>query len=70
MTPLELGVRISPSPESVEIVRATLRRMGFGLSEADARSLVEAVLAVEGPQLHLLVARHRGELARDHPGHR
>lgn len=55
MTPLELGLRISPSPESVEIVRATLRRMGFGLSEADAQRLVEAVLAVEGPKLHLLV---------------
>jgi hypothetical protein len=55
MTPLEQGVRLSPSPESIEIIRVTLRRLGFSVSEADAARLVEAVLAVEGPKLHLLV---------------
>jgi hypothetical protein len=55
MTPLEQGIRLSPSPESIEIVRVTLRRLGFSVSEADAHRLVEAVLAVEGPKLHLLV---------------
>jgi len=44
---------LSPSPEAVETVRVTLRRLGFGVSEADARSLVDAVLAVEGPRLLL-----------------
>ena len=55
MTPLEQGGRLSPSPEAVEIVRVTLRRLGFGVSEADARGLVDAVLAVEGPRLVLQV---------------
>jgi len=47
--------RFSPSPEAVDIVKVTLQRMGFTATEADARGLVEAVLAVEGPRLHLQV---------------
>jgi hypothetical protein len=43
---------LSPSPEAVEVVRTTLQRLGFTLGIADARSLVDAVLAVEGPRLH------------------
>jgi len=55
MTPLERGGRYSPSPEAVEIVRVTLQRLGFGVHEADARRLVEAVLTVEGPRLQVQV---------------
>ena len=51
MTPLEQGGRFPPSPEAVEILRVTLQRLGFPVSEADARRLVEAVLAVEGPRV-------------------
>ncbi len=55
MTPLEQGARISPSTEAVDIVRGTLQGMGFRVSESDARRVVEAVLAVEGPRLHSVV---------------
>jgi hypothetical protein len=43
--------RMSPSAEAVEIVRVTLQRIGLALPEPDARRVVEAVLAVEGPRL-------------------
>lgn len=55
MTRLEQAGRLSPSPQAVEIVRVTLQRLGFGVHEADARRLVEAVLAIEGPRLHAQV---------------
>jgi hypothetical protein len=53
MTPLDEGSPIAPSPQAIEIVRATLKRLGYAVSEADARTLVEAVLSVEGPRLRL-----------------
>jgi hypothetical protein len=53
MTPLgELGGPV-PSPQAIEIVRITLKRLGYAVSEADARSVAEAVLSVEGPRLEL-----------------
>ena len=55
MTPLEQGIRFSPSTEAVDIVRVTLQGMGFRASESDARRVVEAVLAEEGPRLHAVV---------------
>jgi len=55
MTRWEPGGRFSPSPEAVDIVRVTLQRLGFAVTESDARSLAEAVLAVEGPRLQVQV---------------
>lgn len=55
MTRLEQAGRFPPSPQAVEIVRVTLQRLGFGVQEVDARRLVEAVLAVEGPRIHAQV---------------
>jgi hypothetical protein len=43
--------RLSASAEAVEIVRATLQRIGLSLPEPDARRVAEAVLAIEGPRL-------------------
>jgi hypothetical protein len=40
-----------PGPEAVAILCETLQRMGVSISEPAARSLLEAVLAVEGPRL-------------------
>ncbi len=42
-----------PSPQAIEIVRATLKRLGYAVSEADARTVAEAVLSVEGARLDL-----------------
>lgn len=53
MSRLEHGGPPLPSSEAVEIVRVTLQRLGFAATESDARSVVEAVLAVEGPRLQL-----------------
>jgi hypothetical protein len=44
-----------PSPQAIEIVRVTLKRLGYAVSEADARSVAEAVLSVESPRLELHV---------------
>jgi len=55
MTRWEPGGRLSPSPEAVDIVRVTLQRLGFAVTESDARSLAEAVLAVEGARLQVQV---------------
>lgn len=55
MTPLEQGIRFSPSTDAVDTVRATLQDMGFRVPESDARRLVEAVLAVEGARLQSMV---------------
>jgi hypothetical protein len=40
-----------PSPEAVAILCDRLQRMGVSMSESAARSLLEAVLAIEGPRL-------------------
>lgn len=55
MSRLEQGGPFSPSPAAVEVLRETLQRLGFVVAETDARSLVAAVLAVEGPRLQLQV---------------
>lgn len=44
---------LAPSPQAIEIVRVTLKRLGVAVSEADARSVAEAVLSVEAPRLEL-----------------
>ncbi len=55
MSPLGESGRLAPSPQAIEIVRVTLKRLGYAVSEADARSVAEAVLSVEGPRLELQV---------------
>lgn len=55
MSRLEAGGPFLPSPEAVDRVKVTLQRLGFPATDADARSVAEAVLAVEGPRLHLQV---------------
>ena len=52
MTRWEQGPRFAPSPQGVAMIRERLQRMGLPVTEAAARSLVEAVLAVEGPRLY------------------
>jgi hypothetical protein len=53
MSPLGESGGSAPSPQAIEIVRVTLKRLGHQVSEADARSVAEAVLSVEGPRLEL-----------------
>jgi hypothetical protein len=53
MSPLGESGGLAPSPQAIEIVRVTLKRLGYAVSEADARSVAEAVLSVEGPRLEL-----------------
>jgi hypothetical protein len=53
MSPLGETGGLAPSAPAVEIVRATLKRLGYAVSEVDARSVAEAVLSVEGPRLEL-----------------
>ena len=55
MSPLSESGGLGPSPQAIEIVRLTLKRLGYAVSEADARSVAEAVLSVEGPRLELHV---------------
>ena len=55
MSPLGESGGMAPSPQAIEIVRVTLKRLGYALSEADARSVVDAVLAVERARLELEV---------------
>jgi hypothetical protein len=55
MSRLEQGGAFPPSPEAVDNVRVTLQQLGFRVTEADARRLAEAVLAVEGPRLKRVV---------------
>jgi hypothetical protein len=43
-----------PSHQGIEVLCERLQRMGVSMSEAAARSLLEAVLAVEGPRLDAL----------------
>ena len=55
MSPFGESNRLAPSPQAIEIVRLTLKRLGISVSDADARSVAEAVLSVEGPRLELQV---------------
>jgi hypothetical protein len=43
-----------PGQEAVAILCESLQRMGVSMSESAARSLLESVLAVEGPRLDAL----------------
>jgi hypothetical protein len=54
MAPYEPGLTLSPSPQAIEIVRDRLHRAGHPITEAAARSLLEAVLAVEGPRMQAI----------------
>jgi hypothetical protein len=51
MTRWDHGTRFAPSPQGIAIIRERLQRMGLPVTEAAARSLVEAVLAVEAPRM-------------------
>ena len=46
--------KYKPSQEAVGILCERLQRMGVSMSEPAARSLLESVLAVEGPRLDAL----------------
>ncbi len=50
----EARTAYKPSQEAVEILCERLQRMGVSMSEPAARSLLESVLAVEGPRLDAL----------------
>jgi hypothetical protein len=50
----QAGLTFSPSAQAVEIVRERLHRSGFTITEAAARSLLEAVLAVEAPRMQAI----------------
>jgi len=52
MTRLEQGPRFTPSPQGIAMIRERLQRMGMPVTDAAARSLIEAVLAFEGPRLY------------------
>lgn len=51
MAPYQPGLTFTASPQAIRIVRERLERSGFAISESAARSLVEAILAVEGPRM-------------------
>jgi hypothetical protein len=52
MTRWKQGSPFVPSPQGIAMVRDRLQRMGLPVTEAMARSLVEALLAFEGPRLY------------------
>jgi hypothetical protein len=52
MTRWEQGTRFPPSAQGIAMIRERLQRMGLPVTEAAARSLIEAVLALEGPRLY------------------
>jgi hypothetical protein len=54
MVRYEPGLTFSPSPQAIEIVRERLNRAGYPITDAAARSLLEAVLAVEGPRMQTI----------------
>ncbi|MGH7510208.1 MAG: hypothetical protein ACREMZ_12170 [Gemmatimonadales bacterium] len=54
MAPFEPGLTFTPSPQAIEAVRERLQRAGFQITEAGARSLVESVLAIEGPRMQAI----------------
>ena len=51
MPQYEPGLAFEPSPESIELLRRRLEHWGFSISESSASSLVEEVLAIEGPRM-------------------
>jgi hypothetical protein len=55
MSPLGESGGPGPSPQAIEIVRVTLKRLGYAVSEADARNVAEAVLSVDGQRLDVHV---------------
>ncbi len=59
MTRHEQGSRFAPSPQGIAMIRERLQRMGLPVTDAAARSLIEAVLAFEGPRLY---AQAQGKL--------
>jgi hypothetical protein len=59
MSSSEAQTGYRPSQEAVAILCERLQRMGVSMSEPAARSLLESVLAVEGPRLD---AQARGTL--------
>jgi hypothetical protein len=50
----EPGLTLSPSQQAIQILRERLHRAGHPITEAAARSLLEAVLAVEGPRMQAI----------------
>ena len=54
MAAYQPGLTFTASPQAIRIVRERLERSGLALSESGARSLVEAILAVEGPRMQTL----------------
>jgi hypothetical protein len=52
MTRWEKGPRFAPRPQAIAMIRERLQRMGLPVTDAAARSLVEALLAFEGPHLY------------------
>ena len=52
MTRLEHAPRFAPSAQGIAMIRERLHRMGLPVSDAAARSLIEAVLSFEGPRLY------------------
>lgn len=52
MTRWDQGPRFASSPQGIAMVREKLQRMGLPVTEAAARSLVEELLAFEGPRLY------------------
>lgn len=52
MTRWEQGPHFTASPQGIAMIRERLQRMGLPVTDAAARSLVEAVLAFEGPRLY------------------
>lgn len=54
MPRVEPGLTLSPSPKAIEIVKEWLHHAGLPVTQAEARSLVEAVLAVEAPRMQAI----------------
>ena len=52
MTRRGQGPHFAPSAQGIAMVRERLQRMGLPASDAAARSLAEALLALEGPRLY------------------
>ena len=52
MAAYQPGLTFSASPRAIQVARERLERSGFPISDAAARGLVEAILAVEGPRMH------------------
>jgi hypothetical protein len=50
----EPGLTLSPSPQAVQLVLDRLHQAGLPYTQAEARSLVDAVLAIEGPRMQVI----------------